>query len=90
LIDAKRVGIDARMYDIDYLLANSPFKLYNPKEYHDWSRYRVYSILQMPSHPSYESMYQEVKKFMPNILNKEVQMEKMKRGEADPHMAQVM
>jgi type I restriction-modification system DNA methylase subunit len=49
--DAKRLGIDHRKYDFDYLLANSPFKVFNKNELHDWSRYRVYSIMQIPSHP---------------------------------------
>lgn len=51
--EAKRLGIDPRKYDIDYLIANSPFKTYNPKEIHDWSRYRIFSLMQIPSHPSY-------------------------------------
>jgi len=63
------VDIDPRKYDIDYLLANSPFKVYKPDELVDWSQLRLYSILQIPSHPSYEQMYSEIKKFMPNILS---------------------
>ena len=55
--EAKRLGIDPRKYDIDYLIENSPFKTYNPKEIHDWSRYRIFSLMQMPSHPSYGTLF---------------------------------
>lgn len=43
--EAERLGIDVRKFDVDYLIANCPFKTYNPKEIHDWGRYRIYSIL---------------------------------------------
>ena len=52
-LEAKSYGIDSRKYDIDYLLRNAPFKAFSTKEVHDWSRYRIYSILQMPEHPGY-------------------------------------
>ena len=50
------MDIDPRKYDIDYLLANSPFKIYKPDELVDWSQLRLYSILQIPSHPSYGTL----------------------------------
>lgn len=43
--EAKRLGIDYRKYDIEYLVRNSPFKTFNPKEVHDWSRYRIFSLI---------------------------------------------
>jgi hypothetical protein len=51
--EARKYGIDPRKFDLDYLMENSPFKNYNKNELVDWSRFRIYSILQMPSHPSY-------------------------------------
>jgi hypothetical protein len=51
--EAKKMGIDPRKFDIEYLLENSPFKMYDKKQITDWSKMRIYSILQIPSHPSY-------------------------------------
>ena len=89
-VDCQRFGIDSRKFDIDYLIENCPFKTYRPDEMVDWSRMRIYSVLQMPTHPSYENMYQEVKKFMPMILQRQIQQEKFRRGEVDPQMLQMM
>ena len=40
-------------YDIDHLKKRSHLKTFNPNKIYDWSRYRIYSHLQMPTHPSY-------------------------------------
>lgn len=51
--EAKALGIDHRKYDLKYLVDNSPFKNFSQFKIYDWSRYKIFSIMQMPDHPSY-------------------------------------
>lgn len=88
--EAQKYGIDPRKFDLDYLLQNSPFKMYSRLELTDWSQMRIYSLLQIPEHPSYQIMYSEIKKFMPQMLANAIRQEKFRRGDVDPQYMHMM